>query len=106
MSVKVEIYQAKRDDNTGIDILFNNFDTVLKQVKDLDKSYKKYYDKKYEYNKDYKNNSDYDILEEVFYTFNATRPEDFTGHSLSVSDIVVIDGTPYFCDSFGWQKLD
>lgn len=47
-----------------------------------------------------------DILDHLYRRFNTIKPTDFKGHSLSVSDIVVIDGTYYYCDSFGWQKLN
>ncbi|MDL2294301.1 DUF3846 domain-containing protein [Ruminococcaceae bacterium OttesenSCG-928-D13] len=49
-------------------------------------------------------------LEELYQQFNLEHPSDFRGHSLSVSDVVVIsDGkseTAYFCDSMGFAKLD
>ncbi|MBQ1790451.1 MAG: hypothetical protein II008_09745 [Oscillospiraceae bacterium] len=33
-------------------------------------------------------------------------PEDFTGRSMSVSDIVETpDGKLWFCDSFGWREV-
>lgn len=45
-------------------------------------------------------------LEDIFRTFNLDRPADFTGHSLSVSDIVVLnrggDTKAYYCDSAGY----
>ena len=49
-------------------------------------------------------------LEDIYQKFNGdSRPEDFTGHSLSVSDIVAIkqDGhvSYHYCDSFGFQQL-
>lgn len=48
-------------------------------------------------------------LEALFTQFNTDHPEDFTGHSLSVSDVVVIsiDGkdTAYFCDSIGFTEM-
>lgn len=44
-------------------------------------------------------------LEELFTIFNVRHPKDFHGHSLSVSDIVKIDDTYYYCDSLGWKKL-
>ena len=58
----------------------------------------------------------YVALEKLFTIFNVHRPENFTGHSLSVSDIVELDNcfstedgeykTRYFyCDSFGWQEI-
>lgn len=48
-------------------------------------------------------------LEALFAQFNNDRPDDFFGHSLSVSDVIVIsiDGkdTAYFCDSFGFTEM-
>ncbi len=48
-------------------------------------------------------------LEDIYYTFNMNRPEDFHGHSLSVSDIVILcqNGTEkaYYCDSIGFEYL-
>ena len=47
-----------------------------------------------------------DILEEIFQKFNmGQKPESYKGHSLSVSDIVVLDGVNYYVDSFGFIKL-
>ena len=48
-------------------------------------------------------------LEAIFTKFNTDRPEDFKGHSLSVSDVVVIeqDGkqTAHFVDDVGYQNV-
>ena len=47
-----------------------------------------------------------DILEEIYQKFNVgQKPESYKGHSLSVSDIVVLDGVNYYVDSFGFIKL-
>lgn len=52
---------------------------------------------------------DGDNLDSIFERFNINHPEDFRGHSLSVSDIVVmnIEGEvkAYFVDSFGFQEM-
>ena len=49
-------------------------------------------------------------LDDIFERFNIDRPEDFRGHSLSVSDIVVLnDGekvTAHFVDSISFEQLD
>ena len=38
--------------------------------------------------------------------FDEETPEDFTGHSMSVSDIVETpDGKLWFCDSMGWREV-
>ena len=50
-----------------------------------------------------------DSLESIYTRFNVDRPADFTGHSLSVSDIVVLhqDGrdTAHYCDRFGFSQV-
>ena len=50
-----------------------------------------------------------DTLDKLYEKFNIDRPADFVGHSLSVSDIVVIrqDGnaTAHYVDSFGFREL-
>ena len=43
-------------------------------------------------------------LEELFRIFNVDRPEQYCGRSLSVSDVVMLDGKCYYCDSFGWSE--
>ena len=52
---------------------------------------------------------DSDNLEAIYAEFNIDRPEDFKGHSLSVSDVLVInrDGTPkcYYVDSIGFKEI-
>lgn len=48
-------------------------------------------------------------LDNIFERFNIDRPEDFRGHSLSVSDVIVINRTAetkaYYVDSFGFEEL-
>lgn len=50
-----------------------------------------------------------ELLNNLFYRFNMERPEDFQGHSLSVSDIVALKVndvvTAYYVDRFGFQEL-
>lgn len=45
------------------------------------------------------------ILERVYNIFNIDKPTDFKGHSLSVSDVVTLDGVAYYVDTFGFKKL-
>ena len=48
-------------------------------------------------------------LEALFETFNVNRPEDFKGHSLSVSDIVALKQAGavsfHYCDSAGFSEV-
>lgn len=51
-----------------------------------------------------------ETLDTLYERFNINRPDDFTGHSLSVSDVIVLESegkkTPFYVDSFGFQKLE
>ena len=53
--------------------------------------------------------ADTDSLDKIYTKFNIAHPEGFKGHSLSKSDIVVInqDGkrTAYYVDSWGFQEV-
>ena len=50
-----------------------------------------------------------DDLESIYTRFNVDRPADFTGHSLSVSDIVVLHqggkDTAHYCDRTGFSEV-
>lgn len=50
-----------------------------------------------------------ETLETIYECFNIHRPEDFTGHSLSVSDVVVLESETekkaFYVDSFGFSEL-
>ena len=48
-------------------------------------------------------------LEDIYTRFNIDRPADFRGHSLSVSDVVVLhqngENTTHYVDSFGYREV-
>lgn len=48
-------------------------------------------------------------LDNLFERFNIERPNDFTGHSMSVSDVIIMNRggrlTAYYVDSFGFTEL-
>lgn len=48
-------------------------------------------------------------LEGLYGKFNIDRPEDFTGHSLSMSDVIVLhqngENTSHYVDSFGFTEV-
>ena len=50
-----------------------------------------------------------DTLNSLYEKFNINHPQDFTGHSLSVSDVVVMrkngECKAYYVDSFGFTEL-
>ena len=98
------IYQLKRDDTTA-DLRFMNTDWLKKQGIEpkLDN-----YDLVYTGTL-HPSSSQPDTLESLYQTFNINHPADFTGHSLSVSDIVALkqDGviSCHYVDSVGYKEL-
>lgn len=50
-----------------------------------------------------------DTLDTIFQKFNVDHPKDYTGHSLSVSDVIVLhqdgENTAYYVDSIGFKRL-
>lgn len=97
-----EIYQIRRVDETH-DVRFEPYERLLKAGIKPDF---KTYDKMYEADVSMlSGKSTGEKLESAFYVFNQERPEDFKGHSLSVSDVVVLDDTAYYVDSVGFKPL-
>lgn len=45
-------------------------------------------------------------LEDVFFMFNYNRPPTFRGRSLSVSDIVETNEGLFYCDAYGFRKIE
>lgn len=98
------IYQLKRDDATT-DLRFMNTEWLKK--KGIEPQYDNYelvYTGALTYD-----GSQIDKLEGIYRTFNIDHPADFTGHSLSVSDIVALkqDGVVscHYVDSVGYKEL-
>ena len=89
----------------------------IKQIKDVENC--AYAFKRYEWAKNVLDLNDYEVvyegeldcpempnaLEELFEIFNVKRPKDFERRSMSISDIVEIDGKNYYCDFVGWEEL-
>lgn len=46
------------------------------------------------------------LLDKIFEWFNLYHPENFRGHSLSVSDIIEMDSHYFYCDSYGWEEVE
>ena len=101
--MKIKIYQIDRDKDNG-SLSFLNYENTVKRTggRIRGEIYHKVFDGDVECSG----------LEDVYFMFNENRPESFTGHSLSVSDIVEIENSDivekcfYFCDSFGFKKID
>ena len=91
--MKFEIYQIK---NIEAPYAFMGYDYAIKHGLSMNKDYSLVYEGEIEEGKG---------LEDIFYMFNVNRPEDFKGHSLSVSDIVKLGNKLYYCNSIGWKRI-
>ena len=94
------IYQLKGGDET-LDYRFEPLDSIHRNSLSVDSAnYELVYTAPL---------TERDSLEGSYTRFNMDRPADFTGHSLSVSDIVVLhqDGqdTAHYCDRFGFSQV-
>lgn len=94
------IYQLKQDDSTR-DVRFEPYDRIQAAGLTVDPAnYVFVYAG--QLGKD-------ETLDTIFERFNISHPEDFTGHSLSVSDVVTLnrDGkeTAHYVDSFGFKDV-
>lgn len=96
MKYKVEILQLDFESKTGRDKAFMFYDWIIERYGKINLD---------DYIRVYTGELDTNNLDEIFNIFNTKRPKDFKGHSLSVSDIVSIDGKMYYCDSIGWKEL-
>ncbi len=101
--MKINIYQINQDRDTQR-LKFMGLDAVRKVLRSAEPDCAAY-DKVYSGNVKCRN------LEDVFVLFQSGRPDNFRGHSLSVSDVVEVEDaasmTPgfYFCDSIGFKEI-
>lgn len=57
------------------------------------------------YTEVYNGEMDVNDVEDVYEKLQWAKPQGYKGHSLSVSDLVQMDGKTYFCDSFGFKDV-
>ena len=101
--MKISIYQINRDRDTR-NLKFMGLDYTRRTLQTAEPDCAAY-DKVYTGDVRCRN------LEDVYTMFNINRPNDFRGHSLSVSDVVEVEDaasmTPgyYFCDSIGFREI-
>ena len=97
-----EIYQLKSGDEMH-DIRFEPYESLAKRGSKPDFAN---YDKVYEGNAADLSGNLGEKLESLYEKFNLDRPEDFKGHSLSVSDVVVLEDKAYYVDDVGYKPLE
>ena len=94
------IYQLRNEDSTR-DYRFEPYDRLQAAGRTVDKSnYTEVYTAPLAAGT---------TLEDIYRIFNVDYPADFKGHSLSVSDVVVLhqngQDTAHYCDSVGFQQV-
>ena len=97
---RFSIYQLKGGDET-LDYRFEPLDAIRRNGLSVDPvNYEMVYTAPL---------TEQDNLESIYTRFNIDRPADFHGHSLSVSDIVVLHqngtDTAHYCDRFGFSQV-
>ena len=99
------IYQLKHDDSTA-DFRFMGSEWLEKKGIEPQREN---YELVYTGDLGYYTGSQIEKLESIYQTFNISRPEDFTGHSLSKSDIVALKQdhvvSCHYVDSIGYKEL-
>ena len=97
---EIKIYQLKRDE-AMVPLWFTSYADLIKRELSVDSN-------NYELIYTCTRPTPY-TLDDVYREFNINHPADFTGHSLSVGDVVVRteDGTPYayYVDDFGFKEV-
>ena len=96
MLYRYRIYQVNRDHYR--DVAFRWYEDVKR---DLGEPKRGWYDLVYSFESEDQLSPDM-----LYQKFNLARPDDFKGHSLSVSDVVMMDDGCWYCDAFGWVELD
>ena len=94
------IYQLKHDDET-VDLRFEPYDRLTAAGHTVDMAN---YDRIY-----IADLAPETSLEDIYTRFNVDHPKDFKGHSLSVSDVVVLhqngQDTAHYVDSIGYKEV-
>jgi hypothetical protein len=103
MTYKYKIYQLDPHNPEQLKKMYRDYDYVVKSFGEINiNDYRTVYEGELKYAAFIDDEGACDAL---FEKFNLYHPEDFRGHSLSVGDIVDINGKKYYCDSIGWKEL-
>ena len=93
------IYQLKDDENLR-DYFFRSYQSLIDAGKKVEANH---------YSLVYSGKLEGMSLDDLFTKFNCNHPSDYRGHSLSVSDIIVIEKEgskkAYYVDSFGFEEV-
>lgn len=93
--MKVKLFQISPEEDLH-NLMFMNYEFTMKHGGIHEGSYELVFD----------GELDVKRPEDVFYIFNCQLPEGYRGRSMSVSDVIWMDGLgSFFCDSFGFKPI-
>lgn len=95
--MRIEIFQMRDDPDTARRA-FRPSDRVKDQAGRLPR---RLYQKVYEFESPTPMACD-----DVFVMFNFHRPMGYSGRSVSVSDVVALEGVPFYCEPVGWTIME
>lgn len=93
--MRIEIFQIK--DEYRREYGFISYDEIIRRCGEVNMNL---------YKRVWAGNLEVNDIEDVFYIFNCSIPEDFCGHSLSLGDVVKYNGEMFYCDRFGFKKFE
>jgi len=96
--MKYKILQLNKDHHDLLFMMFDDVDNV-----DINNYHVVY---EGEYPKEVNDKNINDALNHLYMKFNSILPDTYNGHSLSISDIIEINGHHYYIDSFDFKKVD
>jgi hypothetical protein len=99
MKLKFELYQVNAENRRGFAFEGLDFLKIVGETVKLER-----YDKVYAGERGYVTTPQF--LEDLYTEFNMNHTKDFTGRSMSVSDLVSVNGNYFFCDSYGWKEVN
>lgn len=97
--MKYEIYQLKEDTMEQVKLRFMASDQAAALGGIHRENYQRTYTGEMKAGTDSQR-----ALDSIYTTFNVHRPKEFTGHSLSVSDVVRLGDEWWYCDPYGWME--
>lgn len=103
----VKIWQLDHTIEEAENLLFRDYDFAKRKYpnkNELLNLYKLVYEMD-DYEAKTMDTSHISICNDIFTDFNIHRPEDFKGHSLSVSDIIQIDEKNYYIDYISFVEV-
>lgn len=100
--MKYKIYQMKHDERLHF-ARFQSYEAAVNRIPELSLTD---YTLVYSGEILLENSDDISVLNKLFEIFNINRPEDFKGHSLSVSDVIELESGYYYINEISFKKLE